>query len=405
MLYNRIFIRFFLAVLCLSGILGIQANKANAQRKTSKKYTLILDPGHGGHDPGAISNGLREKDVVLKVGTMAGKMIEQRHPDVRVLFTRNTDRFIGLQQRCNFANDNKGDVFMSIHCNSAGSRSARGSETYVLGLEKFNQNLGVAMKENKAMLLEDDYKTTYRGFDPTSSESYIMFSMIQNRFLDQSIYLAESIENNFRSKRPSRGVRQNVFWVQVYSAMPSVLIELGFLSNKEEAGYLGSEKGQREVARDIANAFSRYYSRFMNKEAKQVAGETAVEELETPREETPEQTIDNQEEGEAAESTVDTPKKTAEKEIKKEKAPEKGIRYRVQFMASKKKIPINSKEFSGIRQKITRDQGQSIYRYMAGDTGSLKEAKQLCRQIRKKHPKAFIVVYKGGKRTQEIYNL
>lgn len=398
-MYRNTLLKIFLIYLPLFGLSSHLITTASAQsKKSSKPFTVIIDPGHGGHDPGAInrSMGIQEKNVTLSVGRRLRDLIQQRNPEVRVFMTRSDDRFISLQGRCDYANNHHGDLFISIHCNSAAS-SARGSETYVLGLEKFSQNLGVAMRENKAMLLEKDYKTTYRGFDPTSSESYIMFNMIQNRYLDQSIYLAENIEHNFRRKRPSRGVRQNIFWVQVYTAMPSVLVELGFISNPADGSYLNSDAGQSETALQLAQAFSRYYAHFVKGQEKP-AYESDAKPIEPIRTE-PDSTINTSEE-KTDFTHQEVPKQESEKT---ESSSLRGTTYRIQIMASTKKLAPTAKEFSGIKEKITHDRSRTLYRYMVGSTPSLSEAKQLCRTLRKRFDGAYIVIFKNGVRTGEIY--
>lgn len=411
-------IQYIVLLICLL-LMQVMPFNMYAQKRDTQQFTLILDPGHGGKDGGTHGYGLLEKNVVLSVAKKVADLVRAQHPNVRVVLTRSTDVFIGLQERCNIANRNNGNLFISIHCNNAPSKSVRGSETYVLGLAKFNQNLGVAMKENEALLLEDNYKTTYRGFDPSSSESYIMFSMIQNRYLDQSIYLAEGIENNFKRKRPSRGVRQNVFWVQVYSAMPSVLTELGFLSHKDEAAYLGSESGQNETARDIANAFSRYYSRFTSgkKTQYQPPIETTEETQEMPDKEVEESNndsapiantvaSDNSYEVSAPETSIpiiDTRQRNETRTKPTEPKAEKGTYYRVQVLASKKKIATNDRELKKAVQPIVIEKGGSIYKYMAGKVNTLNEARALCRKLKKNYSGAYIVKYKNNKRAQEIY--
>ena len=235
---------------------------ADAQRL----FTVVLDAGHGGKDSGTVGNGGKEKDITLAVAKLVGAKIQATHPEVRVLYTRRTDVFVGLQERADFANRNQASMMLSIHVNSAPSKSVYGTETYVLGVAKLANNLSVAMRENKAMLLESDYKTTYRGFDPTSTESYIMFDLMQDAYFNKSIDLANHIQRHYRrSGRYSRGVRQDILWVLSQSAMPSVLTEIGFLSNSSEAAYMLSSQGQEELASSIAGAFSSYYAAWRGK--------------------------------------------------------------------------------------------------------------------------------------------
>lgn len=229
----------------------------NAQ---NTKFTLVIDPGHGGHDPGAIGKITREKDINLAVALKFGEMVSSAYNDVRVIYTRNSDRFISLQERADVANSNHADLFISIHTNSAQSQSAFGTESFTLGLAKTKGNLDVAMRENSVILLEDDYKSKYKGFDPTSVDSYIMFEFMQDKYLDRSVSLASDIQSNFRgfSGRSDRGVRQAGFWVLYRSACPSVLVELGFISNPEEERYLASSSGQRSMAESVYRAFAKF---------------------------------------------------------------------------------------------------------------------------------------------------
>ena len=213
--------------------------------QAQRLFTVVIDAGHGGKDPGTVGNGGKEKDITLSVAKIVGRKIKANHPEVRVLYTRETDTFVGLQARADYANRHKASLMLSIHVNSAPTATVNGTETYVLGVSKFANNLSVAMRENKAMLLESDYKTTYRGFDPTSTESYIMFDLMQDAYITKSIDFANRLQRRYRTHgRYSRGVRQDILWVLSQSAMPSVLTEIGFLTNKQEANLIVSPTGQ-----------------------------------------------------------------------------------------------------------------------------------------------------------------
>lgn len=231
-----------------------------AANQKSRQFTVIIDPGHGGNDPGAVSKNVREKDVVLGIGLKLGKLISENHPDVKVIYTRNTDVFIPLIDRSRIANKSKADLFISIHANICATPSIRGTETFFLGPAREGENFDVAKKENSVILLEDDYSTTYEGFDPNSSESYIMFEMAQSAYLKQSLYFADDIQRQFKShgESPSRGVKQAGFLVLRMSSMPSVLIETGFISNPTEANYLSSEEGQQHIALSVFEAFKKF---------------------------------------------------------------------------------------------------------------------------------------------------
>ena len=234
----------------------------------SGTFTVVLDAGHGGKDPGAIGSKIREKDINLGIVLKLGAMIKKNHPDVKIIYTRSTDKFVELVERARIANRNHADLFISVHTNAAQSKSARGTETYALGLAKTAENLQVAKRENSVILLEDDYTTTYEGFDPTSAESYIMFDFMQGTNLEQSINLAALVQSQFEDNagRVDRGVRQAGFWVLRATSMPSILIEVGYITNAEEERYLATEAGRQKIAESIYNAFREYKSGWTRKQ-------------------------------------------------------------------------------------------------------------------------------------------
>lgn len=223
-------------------------------------FTVVIDAGHGGRDPGALGALVQEKDLNLDVAKRAGKLIQSNFSDVKVLYTRSTDVFLTLQERADFVNKNHADLFICIHTNAAENRAVKGAEVFTLGLNNMESNLDVAMRENAVMLLEEDYQTTYQGFDPKSVESYIMFEFMQDQYIDQSLQFATLVQEQFTGvlRRSDRGVRQAGFWVLHKSACPSVLIEMGFITHKEEERYLASEQGKADMARSIYNAFADY---------------------------------------------------------------------------------------------------------------------------------------------------
>lgn len=221
--------------------------------------TVCIDAGHGGHDSGCLGSSSKEKEIALSIALKLGKLIEQNFSDVKVIYTRKTDVFIPLHERANIANRAKADLFICIHLNS-GAKAAYGSETYVMGLHKTNDNLGVAKRENAAILLEDDYKTQYDGFDPNSPEANIIFSLYQNQYMHQSVEFASKIQQQFEEHagRYNRGVKQAGFLVLYKTAMPAVLIENGFLTHDAEEKFLDSDKGQTTMATAIYRAFKEY---------------------------------------------------------------------------------------------------------------------------------------------------
>jgi N-acetylmuramoyl-L-alanine amidase len=221
----------------------------------------VIDPGHGGHDSGCIGSSSYEKHVALAVSLKLGALIEKYYPGIKVIFTRKTDVFVELHERAAIANRAHADLFICIHCNS-GPPAAFGAETYVMGLHKTTDNLSVAKRENSSILLEKDYKANYDGFDPGSPEANIIFSLFQNTFMNQSLEFASLVQKQFEDKagRFNRGVKQAGFLVLYKTTMPSVLIELGFLTNKEDEKYLKGEHGQDQMAGAIMTAFKQYKS-------------------------------------------------------------------------------------------------------------------------------------------------
>ncbi len=226
-----------------------------------KVKKVVIDAGHGGHDSGCVGKNSYEKDITLKLALKVGEMIQKKYPDVTVLWTRTTDVFIPLFRRIQYANEEDADLFVSIHCNFISNPKTRGTETFVMGLHRAEDNLAVAKRENASILLEKNYEQNYEGFDPNSPEGHIMMSMYQNAYLDKSIEFAADIENQFVSMElsKSRGVKQAGFAVLRRASMPAVLIEAGFLSNEVEEAFLNSDNGQETVSNAIFKAFSNFY--------------------------------------------------------------------------------------------------------------------------------------------------
>ena len=228
-------------------------------------YTVFIDAGHGGRDVGALGVKAREKDINLKVALALGKLIKQNYPGINIVYTRSTDKFVELGRRAVIANKAKADLFISIHTNStaAGKKGtkAQGTETYTLGMHRAADNLEVAKRENSVITLESDYKQRYEDFDPNSSESYIIFEFMQDQYMASSVKFAQLIQNQFAktAKRINKGVHQAGFLVLREVSMPSVLVELGFINNRQEEKYLASEWGQKQLAKSIYNAFDAYY--------------------------------------------------------------------------------------------------------------------------------------------------
>jgi len=267
--------------LLLLGALFLNTSFTDGNKKTNSKIrTIVIDPGHGGHDPGNLGTGRykkTEKHIALAISLKLGTYIENAFPDVNIIYTRKTnEKFLKLGERTQLANDNNADLFISVHCDAFTSPDAYGAGVYVMGMSKLKANMDIAMKENAVIYLEDDYKENYDGFDPNSPESYIVFSLTQNTHLDQSLHIAEEVEQQFaiRANRKSRGVKQAPFYVISRVNMPSILIECGFLTNPKEEDFLHSKKGQDYLASAIFRAFKAYKENF--------EGISIEEELEKP---------------------------------------------------------------------------------------------------------------------------
>ena len=245
-------------ILIASALLMLSANEP--EKAGTKVSVVVIDPGHGGKDPGTHGKNLREKDVALKISLALGGYIERNMPNVKVIYTRKDDTFIELNERAEIANRANADLFICIHANSVPGRDTQGTETYVMGLHVTEQNFSVSKRENSVMLLDENYKEKYEGFDPSSPESYILFSLAQSAYQESSLKFAEKIEAQFKNKagRNSLGVKQAGFWVLWKTTMPSVLIEVGFLTNQKEEQFLGSLQGQDAMAASIYRAFKDY---------------------------------------------------------------------------------------------------------------------------------------------------
>ena len=234
-----------------------RSTHSGLQRKYEIK-TVVIDAGHGGHDTGCLGASAKEKDIALEISLKLGKLIQENYPDVKVVYTRKTDVFVELHERADIANNHKADLFICIHANSGGN--AYGTETFVLGLHRAEENLAVSRRENSAILMEKDYKTKYDGFDPNSPEANIIFRLFQNTYLQQSLLFAAKVQDqlNDYAGRLNRGVKQAGLLVLARTSMPGVLIETGFLTNRNEEKYLMSSKGQTQIATAIYRAFKEY---------------------------------------------------------------------------------------------------------------------------------------------------
>ena len=359
---------------------------AMAQKKNAK-FTVVLDAGHGGKDPGNSYHGFVEKEIALKTTLKVGDLLEKQK-DFEVVYTRQTDVFIELVNRPKVANKINADLFVSIHCNSVTNQTPAGTETFVMGLSRSNMNLEVAKKENSVILLEDNYKKTYEGFDPHKPESLAGLKIKQEDNLNSSITLASIIQDNFTNNlsRKTRGVKQQPLWVLDAAYMPGVLIELGFLSNKEEGEYLNSEEGQDQMAEQIAKAIMAYKKEFFSENASVEEDKPIVKPPKPAKEDVKEITkAITQEVAEVKQSdTVVVP------------TSENG-KYKIQLFASSKKRDVTSPDFKGLKA-ITFTFDNNLYKYFYGSASDLNEAKKLCQEAKKSgFSDAFVVVIKDGK--------
>lgn len=358
----------------------------------NSKFRVVLDPGHGGKDYGAIYHDYIEKNIALNVALKVGKILE-RESSVDVIFTRKTDVFIELDERPNIANRAKANVFVSIHCNGESKKTAFGTETFVIGSTKSASNLEVAKKENDVIHLEKD-KVKYDGFNPDSPESIIGIGVQQEAYRDQSIDLASRVEEIFTEnlKRKKRGVKQAPFWVLHKTAMPSILIELGFLSYKSEGEYLNSDSGQDELAESIAKAILGYKKEYF------LGGGSSSSSSSSNDSKTPVIVKDK----EVKEVKTRTPEKPDSTSIPKATPAAtnvtKGVIFKVQIAASGKTLELIPSNFNGLKN-ISKDASSAVIKYYYGETDEYDDAKKLLAEAKAKgYSSAFIVPFKDGKR-------
>lgn len=370
-------------------------------------FTLVIDAGHGGKDPGTRGVKALEKDVNLKVALAFGKYVERNCPDVKVIYTRKTDVFIELSERAAIANRNKADLFISIHSNALpDGKISRGFETYTLGMHRASDNLDVAKRENSVILVEDNYKQRYAGFDPKSSESYIMFELMQDNNMSNSVELAKMIQHEAcsLSGRQNKGVHQAGFLVLRETSMPGCLIELGFLTTPDEEAFLDSSNGQDLLAHGIFNAFLKYKKKYG---ARNSATSSSVK-TEEPKTGSAKQKSAAKEQPKQP-AAKEQPKQPAAKEQPKQPAaktesspvqkadPTSGSRpiFKVQIGASSQQLPPDSPEFKGLAN-VESYQENGMVKYTVGASPDFNEINRLRKSIFDKFPEAFVIAFKDG---------
>lgn len=354
-------------------------------------FTIVIDPGHGGKDSGTLGSSCKEKDVVLGVGLKLGKLIAEKQPDVKIIFTRSTDEFIELNQRAIIANKAKANLFISIHADHAETSSVHGASTFTLGQNRTAENMAIAKRENSVILLEDDYKQRYEGFDPNSAESYIMFEFMQDNYMNQSIKFASTIQDKFTAGgRYDRGVRQDVFLVLRCTSMPSVLVETGFLSNPAEEAYLKSEEGQEQTALCIYKGFADFRADYDRKSTNGTSLKKPVSEaLNKPDSDKVAETSTTAVQ-KATTLTAVTTTTTRPDSI------ESGIVYKVQILASDVKLSANNKKLKGQEADFYLE--KKLYKYTVGGFRTFEEANRKRKEVSGRFPDAFVIAFRNGQK-------
>ena len=371
-------LKYFILKMVLScgvALFSSVGNTGYSSPDDSKINLVVIDPGHGGKDAGAAYGNWQEKDIVLDIALKLGNYITTRFPETKVVYTRTKDVFVPLHERANIANKSKADLFISIHVNYVRSSYVQGTETFVLGEHRSEDNLEVAKKENAVILLEDDYSTTYEGFDPNSPESYIMFELVQDEYLEQSVELASAIQNEFRTtaKRKDRSVKQAGFLVLRRTTMPSVLVEAGFISHSAERNFMVSEAGKVSLATAIFNAFKAYKKKIEDKSSFNLI-------TERPR------VI-------AQPNTKQLHKMSPNNNLTADK---NNIFFSVQVAALSKQIETSAENFQG-ESKIFELNSGNVYRYFSGKFDEYENAQREKKRLNSKFNGAFIVAIEDGK--------
>lgn len=344
-------------------------NPSLGQNNFGKVRCICIDAGHGGRDPGACGLKSQEKDIVLNIALKLGKMIEEEYPGIKLVYTRDRDVLIDLDKRGKIANENKADLFISIHINSNASKSPNGIETYVLGLHRSEENLRVAMKENAAIKYEKDYTVKYAGFDPARAESYIMFNLMQNVYLEKSLHLAALVQEELvgKTKKTDRGVRQAGYLVLKDAAMPAILVEACFISNAEEERFLNTQAAQNKIAASIFVAIGKYKNA-VEKNSVMLTGK----EKEEIKEKEIEEEIDLKQGTEAA----------------------GGLFYAVQIASASQKI--ENPRSLGVAEKVKELITDKRYRYYVGESTNYNDVKSNLVEIKRKIKDCFIIAIYNG---------
>lgn len=363
----------------------------------AKIKKVVLDSGHGGKDPGCVSGSIYEKDITLSIAKKLGKLIESNFPETEVIYTRSNDTYVELAERGKIANRNGADLFISIHINASTNSAARGTSTHIMGMDKSGKNLEVTMRENDVVIYEDDYTTKYEGYNPGDPASYIMFSLMQYAHQDQSMMFAQVIQKHFRSNlpMPDRGTTQEPFLVLWRASMPSVLVEVGFISNATDRTFISSDKGQTEAARSLFNAFSEYKSKVEGRAnvvlLKEQQAASAEKKAESQQVATKTLTETVQNSGGGKNSSIASPQtRLVGQDL------DDGVLFYVQLMVGSKK-KTDDPCFKSYKNKVCVKNAGTFYRYLVGGVGSYDEIVTLQKEVRREFPEAFVVAYEGDR--------
>ena len=359
-----------------------------------KRFTLVIDAGHGGHDAGAKGAFSYEKNINLNVALAFGKYVERNCPDVRVIYTRKTDVFVPLHKRADIANKNKADVFISIHTNALPKgHIARGLETYTMGIRRSDEKLSAAKRENSVIMIEKDYKEHYEGYDPNSPESTILFELMHDKNMAQSVELAKYVQTNVcaMAKRPNKGVKQDVFLVLRETSMPACLIELGFITTPDEEKFLNNKANIDKIAKGIYNAFVQYKAKYDK------TGRAVYRFIE--------EKADDEPEAETSKGKAEDDKPKADEDVKEEKKrlsdedEAAGGRpvFKVQILAGNSKISLKKANFKGLEDVDSYEEGGMV-KYTYGASTDYNEIYRLRKSILDKYPQAFIIAFKNGEK-------
>ncbi len=382
------------ALMCMFVMTSLAANK---------RFTLVIDPGHGGHDAGALGAISKEKNINLAVALRFGKYVEQNLPEVRVIYTRKTDVFIPLNERANIANRANADLFISVHTNALpAGKVARGFETYTLGMHRAKDNLDVAMRENSVISMEKDYQQRYQGFDPRSSESYIIFEFIQGKNMERSVDLARMIQRGVcdGANRPDKGVHQAGFLVLRETSMPGCLIELGFITTPDEERLLNNDSRVDDIARGIYEAFAKYKNKYDRSVSVPYRAKDS-EEVNIPKivpdqEPAPKtRAVTRGKQPKREEATPEQPKRV-EKKVKKAEVADAPV-FKLQIFVGSRNLRKGDAHFKGETDYDSFQEG-NLVKYTLGASTNYNEIYRLRKEKLDKFPEAFIIAFKNGQK-------